>query len=159
MKLWKWKVFSFFKLTLSFISFINNLYFNSGGNFQDFSLMNIQESHYWRGNLLFNSRWTEAIQGLAVRTKEASNYFLFKVTFMNNLSKNETFDRQLNWLLMYRKTFNSTRGYYSFFWPLGAGIIQGRVLFKGGYYCYMVKLDPWNWSEITKFTLFLLVNC
>ena len=42
----------------------------------------------------------------------------------------------------YRKTLNCTRGYYSFFRPLGAGIIQGRVLLKGGYNCTFSKFYP-----------------
>ena len=37
----------------------------------------------------------------------------------------------------YRKSFHSGRGCYSFFRPLGAGIIQGRLLFEGGYYYNM----------------------
>ena len=42
----------------------------------------------------------------------------------------------------YRKTFNCTRGYYSFLKPLGAGIIQGRLLIKGGYNCTILKYYP-----------------
>ena len=44
--------------------------------------------------------------------------------------------------LRYRKTFNCTRGYYSFLRPSAADIIQGRVLLKSWYNCTAFKIIP-----------------
>ena len=77
----------------------------------------------------------------------------FQVQFMSSLRKSlllfelkakkyvlGTYFRK--YVSTYRKTFNSTRVYYSFFRPLGAGIIQGRLLSKGGYNCTILIFYP-----------------
>ena len=61
------------------------------------------------------------------------------IRLLNIRCKNQ---RKCELNLFYHKTFNSARGYYSFFRPLGAGIIQGRLLFKGGHYFKLTDLYP-----------------